>query len=272
MDLATLIGMVLGVAALVGGFCLEGGEVVGLIGLSAALIVFGGTIGATITSFSLREVLAIPRLIGVAFKDFRDDPLEVIELVVDLAYVARKDGLIGLENRIKSLPDGFAKKAMQVIVDINDHQVARNTLEQYIYSMEQRHAGGIEVFEAAGGYAPTMGIIGTVMGLVHVLSDLKDPETLGPAIAMAFIATLYGVASANLFWLPIAAKLRNKSKKERLVNTLILEGAIYILEGKSPLQIQTSLMAFVKTAAEQAEAKQKGGEVLEAAQGAEAGE
>lgn len=246
MDLTTVIGIVLGIASLVIAFVLEGGSLGGLLAPTAAIIVFGGTIGATIVGYSLSEVLTIPKLLGIAFKNRDYDVMGTIETIVQLGGKARREGILGLESEVAKLENPFLRQAIQLIIDITDMDAVRSILEQQIYAMEQRHAVGVGMFEAAGGYAPTMGILGTVMGLVHVLGSLSDPSSLGPAIAVAFLATLYGVASANLLWLPIAAKLKNKSQKEKMINELIMEGALAIYSGRNPTQIRTALLAFVK--------------------------
>lgn len=227
-------------------FVLEGGSLGGLLAPTAAIIVFGGTIGATIVGYSLAEVRTIPRLLGIAFKNRDYDAMATIDTIVQLGGKARREGILGLESEVGKLENPFLRQAIQLIIDITDMDTVRSILEQQIYAMEQRHAVGVGMFEAAGGYAPTMGILGTVMGLVHVLGSLSDPSSLGPAIAVAFLATLYGVGSANLLWLPIAAKLKSKSQKEKIINELIMEGAIAIYSGRNPTQIRTLLLAFVK--------------------------
>lgn len=246
MDPAALVGLLLAVVALVGGFVIEGGHAAALLKPTAALIVFGGTIGATITSFSLQDLKVIPKLLTVAFLRNLPDPAETIELIVRLAEEARREGLLYLENRLEEIGDPFLRKGIQLVVDGTDPDLVRNILEVEIFSIQDRHQTGAGIFEAAGGYAPTMGIIGTVMGLVHVLSTIESPETLGPAIALAFIATLYGVASANVLWLPIAAKLQNLSKKEILLRQLMLEGIVSLQAGYNPILIRERLTAFLK--------------------------
>ncbi len=246
MDLTAVVGLVLAVVALVGGFVLEGGHIGALFQLTAALIVFGGTVGATILSFSFNDLKVVPRLLAVAFFRNPPNPAETIELVVRLAEEARREGLLYLENRLEEIDDPFLRKGIQLVVDGTDPDLVRNILEVELYSIQDRHQTGAGIFEAAGGYAPTMGIIGTVMGLVHVLGSIDKPENLGPAIALAFIATLYGVSSANVFWLPIAAKLQNLSKKELLLRQLMLEGIVSLQAGYNPILIRERLTAFLK--------------------------
>jgi chemotaxis protein MotA len=246
MDPSAVVGFLLAVVALVGGFVLEGGHIGALFQITAAMIVFGGTIGATVLSFPLSDLMAVPRLISVAFFRNPPNPAETIELIVRLAEEARREGLLYLENRLEEIQDSFLRKGIQLVVDGTDPDLVRNILEVEIYSIQERHQAGASVFEAAGGYAPTMGIIGTVMGLVHVLGSIDKPENLGPAIALAFIATLYGVSSANIFWLPVAAKLQNLSKKELLLRNLMLEGVVSLQAGYNPILIRERLTAFLK--------------------------
>ncbi|MGQ9825858.1 MAG: flagellar motor protein [Desulfotomaculales bacterium] len=249
MDPSAVVGFLLAVVALVGGFVLEGGHIGALFQITAAMIVFGGTIGATVLSFPLSDLMAVPRLISVAFFRNPPNPAEAIELIVKLAEEARREGLLYLENRLEEIQDSFLRKGIQLVVDGTDPDLVRNILEVEIYSIQERHQAGASVFEAAGGYAPTMGIIGTVMGLVHVLGSIDKPENLGPAIALAFIATLYGVSSANIFWLPVAAKLQNLSKKELLLRNLMLEGVVSLQAGYNPILIRERLTAFLKPGA-----------------------
>lgn len=246
MDFIAVIGFLGAVAALVGGFLWEGGHAGALFQPSAALIVFGGTIGATALSFTWHDLITAPKLFTVAFFRSPREPGEIIDLIVALADEARREGLLYLENRLGELNDEFLRKGIQLVVDGTDPELVRNILEAEVYSLQERHQVGAGIFEAAGGYAPTMGIIGTVMGLVHVLGSIQSPQSLGPAIAVSFMATLYGVGSANVFWLPIAAKLTNLSKKELLIRQLMLEGIVSLQAGYNPILIRERLTSFLR--------------------------
>lgn len=246
MDSAIIIGIIGAIACLVGGFLLEGGKAGALLQVTAAVIVFGGTIGATIASFSMKEILTIPSLLKKVLSYNVYEPGEVIELIIQMAEIARREGLLKLEERLSTIDDLFLRKGLQLVVDGNDQELVRNILEVEIYATEERHQTGKQIFEAAGGYAPTMGIIGTVMGLVHVLGEMTTPEKLGPAIAVAFMATLYGVASANVLWIPISTKLSNISKKEILIRQLMLEGIASIQAGYNPILIRDRLSGFLR--------------------------
>lgn len=261
LDIATIVGIVLGVGSLIYAFTLEGGTVTSLIGVSAALIVFGGTIGATITSYSMDDIKKVPGLLARAFKNEKDNYLEIIKYFTYLAQKARSEGLLSLESEIESEEikkfDPILKECLELVVDGSDMELIRTTMENKIYieDMEAKKEAGI--FESAGGYAPTMGIIGTVMGLVHVLSNLSEPDKLGPSIAVAFIATLYGVSSANLLWLPIAQKLKNRAHIKRTERELILEGSLSLQAGENPKILERKLMTFI-TQAQRKNIPQKG--------------
>ncbi|MHB1127393.1 MAG: flagellar motor protein [Bacillota bacterium] len=255
MDIALIGGILLGAIALVGGFMMEGGEVGALIVVTAGVIVFGGTAGAVIASFPMSELKKVPAIVKVALLGKDAEPIGIIDLIVQLATRARREGLLAIEPEIDRVEHPYLRKGLQMIVDGTDPSVVKNSMELSIYNTEQRHKMGANVFESAGGYAPTMGIIGTVMGLVLVLSNLEEPETLGHSIAVAFIATLYGVASANVVWLPIASKLKNKSKNETMIMEMMMEGVLAIQEGQNPKLIQARLTNFLRS---QQEAGYKG--------------
>ncbi|MFZ5632114.1 MAG: flagellar motor protein [Bacillota bacterium] len=248
MDLPLVLGFLFALFSLAGGFILDGGHVGALFKYTAAIIVFGGTIGATAISFSLNELKNVPRLFKIALFPKQQEPSQVIELIVSLADEARREGLLYLENRLDEIDDQFLRKGVQLVVDGTDPDLVRSIMEVELFAIEERHHVGSSIFEAAGGYAPTMGIIGTVMGLVHVLGNMSDPNSLGPAIAVAFMATLYGIASANILWLPLGAKLANLSKKETHLRQLMIEGIVSLQAGYNPILIRERLSAFLNPA------------------------
>jgi len=247
VDLSSILGLVLGFVMLVGGFLLEGGHFASLLEPTAAMIVFGGTAGATIASFSMEDIKQVPQLFKITFTEKRYEVQELIAILSSFAEKARREGLLSLERETATIDDDFLKQGIQLVVDGTDPALVRDILETQIEFTDQRHKIGSEIFEAAGGYSPTMGIIGTVMGLVHVLSNLADPDSLGPSIAVAFIATLYGVAFANVAWLPIGHKLKLKSKQERFVMEIALEGILSIQAGDNPSIVKEKLKAFLAT-------------------------
>ncbi|WP_416175747.1 flagellar motor protein [Clostridium sp.] len=247
MDISVIIFMIFGVMSIFVGYMIEGGSAGALFGLTAAIIVFGGTIGAVGLSFPMDILKRIPKIFKVLFNPRKVDLPALISYFKDVSYKTRKNGLLSLEGEISNDPnlDPFIKKGLQLVVDGVDPQAVRSILELELESTSERHAEGSDIFESAGGYAPTMGIVGTVMGLVHVLGNLEDTSTLGPKIATAFLATLYGIASANLLWLPIGSRLKEADEKELKEKTLIIEAILYIQEGINPNTIAEKLKSFL---------------------------
>ncbi|WP_132768151.1 flagellar motor protein [Tepidibacillus fermentans] len=261
MDLSTIIGLILGLAGLVGGFLLEGGHASSLLQLTAFMIVFGGTFGAVIVSYPMSQLKTVPKLLKIAFTEKKLNVHETIQQLVEYSTLARREGVLTIEQYYEKM-DGnpFLKEGLMMVVDGVDPQLIREILEIEIANIEARHEKGIKIFESAGGYAPTMGIIGTVMGLVHVLGNLSDPDSLGPSIAVAFIATLYGVASANVFYLPIASKLKARSQMEVLIKELEVEGILSIQAGENPQMLKKKLLAFLPPAMRDLEQENTAGE------------
>jgi chemotaxis protein MotA len=259
MDGLTLGGIVLAILAVVGSVFLDHGSLVALINPSAFLLVVGGTVGATVASGGQREVKSAARLIMKAIKKEDASHREAIELMVSFAQYARREGLLALDARLEGIQDPFLKAGVQAVVDGVDPEVVRELLQTELRHVMERHRRGAALLETAGGYAPTMGIIGTVVGLVHVLSNLANANAIGPAIAQAFTATLYGIASANILWLPLATKLKARSHDERLVKEIYLEGILSIQAGDNPRLVRSKLMTFLPPA-ERAEAPVQGGE------------
>ncbi|OAB42982.1 flagellar motor protein [Paenibacillus glacialis] len=234
MDIVTILGILAGLAALIGGFLWEGGQISGLFQQTAALIVFGGTIAAVVISYPAARLKTIPQAIRYAFVRPENDMEELVEDIVHMATTARRNGVLALEQRAQHHPNEFLSEGMQMVVDGTEPTLVRQIMEIELDRAEMKHDGYAKIFESAGGYAPTMGIIGTVMGLIHVLSSLSDPTELGPSIAVAFIATLYGVASANLIFLPIASKIKSRSADEIQNMELLLQGILAIQNGEHP--------------------------------------
>lgn len=245
MDLLSIFGVILGFLAILGGNYLEGGSISSLLNGPAALIVFGGTFGAAALQTPGSQLkLALRRLIWVFHPPpvaFRDG----IDQMVRWAMTSRKEGLLGLESIAEAEPDRFAGKGLQLLVDGAEPETIRNVLEVESMLLEGRDANAARFYESMGGYAPTIGIIGAVMGLIHVMGNLADPAALGPGIAIAFIATIYGVASANLLFLPIAAKLKARARIDSDYRDMIIEGIIAIAEGENPRAIELKLTGFL---------------------------
>lgn len=247
MDISVIIFIIFGMGSVILGFILEGGSLSALILLSPALIVFGGTAGALGLTFPMSILKRLPGMLKVLINPKKIDLPGLVAYFRDVSYKTRKNGLLSLEGEISSDPnlDPFIKKGLQLVADGIDPQAVRSILELELESTSERHRKGAAIFEQAGGYSPTLGIIGTVMGLVHILADLSDPATLGPKISSGFIATLYGLLSANLIFLPIATRLKVLDEKEFVEKSLIIEGILYIQEGINPNTIAEKLKGFL---------------------------
>ncbi len=246
MDLGTLIGLVLGIGcALIVGPMLEGLHMTAIMQPTAALIVFGGTLGATVLSYPLADVL---RGAGALFGVLRGLPNEkpaLIERIVEMASVARREGLLALESKMDEEPNPFLKKALRYLIDGLEPATIRQILEEEIEVRERQDTLAAKVFESAGGYSPTVGILGAVLGLIHVMQELNDPSKLGSGIAVAFVATVYGVGSANLLFLPIANKLKLRGTAKGRVDVMILEGVLGIVEGLNHHLLRERLSVFL---------------------------
>jgi len=245
MDLATVLGLILGWGALIAALLMEGGSLKDLLNPSAFVLVVGGTLGATVTSVPLRHILGLPAVVRKAFFSAETDLPKIIDLMVDFARKARKDGILALENEVKNVDNKFLRTGVQLVVDGTPSEIVREILQTEIVSLQERHKIGEGIFATMGGFAPTLGIIGTVIGLIHMLSRLDEPGSMGPAIAAAFIATLYGVALANLVFLPFGAKLKARTTDEIIAYDLILEGVLSIQEGDNPRMVESKMTAFL---------------------------
>lgn len=244
-DRLSLIGLPLGVLTIVGGHLLEGGHVGSLLQGAAALIVFGGTLGAVLLSHPLRDIREAARSLRYVFIDDLQPSSQVLDAVGKLAVKARKDGILSLEDEIDGLADPFLRRGLRLAVDGTNPTTLRNMLEAENDGREEYEEGPARVFEAAGGYAPTVGILGAVLGLIHVMENLSDPSKLGAGIAVAFVATVYGVGSANLVLLPIAAKLRARALRRARRREVIMEGVLAIQEGQNPRLIDQKLRGLL---------------------------
>ena len=246
MEITVVIFLVVSFGSIIVSFLIEGGKLIGLYSITALLTVTGGTLGAVGVSFP-EEIKNLPKLIVLAFKKSKSDIVDTLFTIKDISIKARKEGLLSLEEEISSNTkmDSFIKKGIMLSIDGLDSESLRDSLELELESLNKRHKNKIEIFETAGGYSPTMGIIGTVTGLVHVLSNLEDPTTLGPKIAVAFVATLYGVGFANLLWLPLAMTLKQKNNKEFREKSMIIEGITQIQEGVNPTFLFEKLKGFL---------------------------
>jgi chemotaxis protein MotA len=267
LDLATVLGLVVALGGIIGGLLLDGGKITDISQLTAAMIVLGGTTGAVMVSTPLKVLKGgVGRLVSV-FRDAGTRLDELIEEIIGYATKARKNGLVSLEQQALEIQDPFLRKALTLAVDGTDLQEIRRMLELEIGLEEQHAEAEAKVFECAGGYAPTVGIIGAVMGLIQVMKNLANIDEVGHGIAVAFVATVYGVATANLFFLPAAAKIKARAHAETQRKELILEGVSGIVEGMNPKLIRVKLEAYAGDAHNK---KTKKGKEAKQAEGAEA--
>lgn len=245
MDVLSILGVIIGFAALIGGNFIEGGSIQSLINGPAAFIVIGGTFGAAMLQTPKNSLKRAWRILPWVFLPPNNPFKEGISKLVRWAHAARKEGLLGLEHIADSEKDRFARKGLQLLVDGSEPEVIRRIMEAELIIDEQRDLDAIKFFESMGGYAPTIGIIGAVMGLIHVMRNLADPEQLGPGIAVAFVATIYGVALANLLFIPIANKLRMCINERSQYRELMVEGIISIADGENPRSIELKLNGYL---------------------------
>ena len=244
MDVLSLIGIIMAFVAIIGGNYLEGGHLGALANGPAALIVLGGTVGAALLQSPMSAFKrAMQTVVWILFPP-RIDMTGGIDRVVNWSLTARKEGLLGLEGMADTEPDSYSRKGLPLLVDGVEPETIRSVLEVDYMTQESRDIEAAKVFESMGGYAPTIGIIGAVMGLIHVMGNLADPGQLGSGIAVAFVATIYGVASANLVLLPIASKLKAIAMRQSLYREMLLEGILSIAEGENPRSIELKLQGF----------------------------
>ena len=245
MDPFSLIGLVLGIGALFGTQFLEGGQPATLVQAPAAIIVFVGTLGATLLSSSRRELQTAWREVKGIFRPTIDRKRRLAELFRDLAFIARKDGLVALDKMGPSLPSVFMRRALRHVIDGCEDQQLEDILDADIRARTKASMAAAEVFEIAGGYAPTMGILGAVLGLIRAMESLTEPDALGAGIAVAFIATIYGVGVANLVLLPIASKIRHRARHREEEDVIVAEGAMGLQAGISPRSLERVLLAHI---------------------------
>lgn len=243
-DFATFAGIAVALTGIIGGLLLEKGRIQDVAQGTAAMIVLGGTLGAVLVTNPLDTVIRAFRGLSGVFFERATGAHELIEQIIQFATKARKQGIVSLESDAAGISDPFLKKALNLAVDGTDLQELRKMMDTDIALAEQTAEAEAKVWEAAGGYAPTIGIIGAVMGLIQVMKHLEDIKEVGHGIAVAFVATVYGVGSANIFFLPAGAKLRARIRQSSLLKEMILEGIVGIVEGLNPTLIRLKLDAF----------------------------
>jgi len=241
MDAGVGIGLALG--ALLVADVLDGGSPAAFLIPSAILLIFGATFGATMASTSVKQFSKFPKLLGISMKPRVSDIESIREMLVKYAERARREGLLALESDVEQVEDPFIRHGLQMVIDGLEPDTVEEILEIEIESMQARHLKGIDMFAKMGGFSPTFGVLGTVMGLVAVLSNLSDPSSLGEHIAVAFIATLFGVGAANILWLPISNNLKGKDAEEAKERRLALAAILAIQAGDNPRIVAQKLRA-----------------------------
>lgn len=245
IDIMTILGLLCGVGAIVGGNVLEGGHTESLMILTAFIIVFGGTLGAVMIQTPLNVFLQSMKKIEWMIRPPKVDSESMIRKIVQWGQVARQEGLLSLQKIAEKESDSFSKSGLLMLADGNEPEIIRSVLEVELEMNENKDLLAAKVFEGFGGYAPTIGIIGAVMGLIHVMNNLADPAALGPGIAVAFVATIYGVGLANLIFLPMANKLKTIVSVQSQHREMIVNGLVSIAEGENPRNIEAKLQGYL---------------------------
>jgi len=245
MDLLSIVGLILGLGAILGGQALEGGHISSLLNGPAILIVLGGTLGGVMLQVPFTVFMRSMKMLTWVIMPPKLGSELMIEKIMEWSNIARKEGLLGLESLAETEAEPFARKGLQLLVDGSEPEVIRRVMEVEMDAKEHLDVQASKVYEAMGGYSPTIGIIGAVMGLIHVMENLADPSKLGSGIATAFVATIYGVGLANLIFLPVASKLKSRVHANMQIQEMMVEGVISIAEGENPRNIETKLQGFV---------------------------
>lgn len=245
MDKISLVGLMTGLAAIIVGQVLEGGHVGSLVQPTAFFIVIGGTLGAVMLQSPFATFATGIRMVRWVFFPPVVAPQQLIEQIANWSHIARKEGLLALEGQIATLKDPFARRGLQLLVDGAEPDRLREVLDVEIASYEAQLRRAARIWESAGGYAPTIGILGAVMGLIHVMENLSDPSKLGAGIAVAFVATVYGVGSANLIFLPIAKKLLANIDRLVVIREMFVDGLVGIANGDNPRLIESRLQGYI---------------------------
>jgi chemotaxis protein MotA len=246
MEKSTIIGLILAVAAVGGGMVLKGASIVALLNPAAILIIFVGTAATLFIGFSLEELKVFPKLVKIVFTEQKMvSKKEIMHLFAGWAALTRREGLLSLEGAVEDVKEPFLKSGLRLIIDGNDQDFVRELLLEDVSTMEERHRSGAQIFTQAGTYAPTLGVLGAVVGLIAALSNLNEVEKLGHLISAAFVATLLGIFSGYVLWHPIANKLKQKSKKEVELKLMMIEGILSIQTGISAAAVTQKLMVFI---------------------------
>lgn len=245
MDILTIVGIILSLGAILGGQVLEGGHIGSILQATAFMIVMGGTIGAVMVNYPMGIFMKGMVNTKMVFINVHVDSKAMIAQIVELATLSRKQGLLALESKLKGLTDPFLMKGLQLVIDGTEAKAIREILEIEVEQFEEENNLSGKVWESLGGFAPTIGILGAVLGLIHVMENLSDPSKLGSGIATAFVATIYGVGAANLFFLPIGGKIKLKTKELVLARQLIIEGLVSLAQAENPKMIEEKLSGYL---------------------------
>jgi chemotaxis protein MotA len=240
-----LLGIIVALVAILLGNALEGGHMASIVGGPAALIVVGGTIGAVMVQYPLSTLTGALKAAAATFKKPKESPEALLETLVDYANRARRDGILALEKVAESAPDPFLKKALTMAIDGADATAVRETMELALHFEEEHAEDHAKAFEAAGGYSPTVGIIGAVLGLIHVMSNLSDINAVGHGIAAAFVATIYGVAVANIVFLPLGGRIKLRIRERTAFREMALAGVLAIQSGMNPKLVRERLSEYL---------------------------
>jgi len=261
---SALIGLVAAWLFIIVGMIMKGGTIPGIINIPAFMMVVGGTTGVLIASFGMKETIGMIKLAMGALKELPDRRPELIRTLVGFSEKARREGLLVLEEDAKGADDAFLGKGVRLVVDGTDPELVKDILETELDAMEDRHHKNQDMFKQGGAFAPTIGILATVLSLVSVLMHLDEPETLGPHISAAFLATFYGVAAANVLYLPLANALKKKTAQEAAERLLIIEGVLSIQSGDNPRILAEKLWSFLPPAVRDAEGEEGAGAGVDA--------
>ena len=245
MDKSTLTGLFLAIGGILLGLIFEGGRIAQVLQPTAAMIVFGGTLGAVMVQYPLQTVINAFKQLSHVFIDRTSETEKLMKGLVKYAQQARKDGIVSLDRELEKIKDPFLRKALMLAVDGTEPEELRKIMELDLENLAERSDKNAQVFESAGGFAPTIGIIGAILGLIQVMQHLQNMDEVGRGIAVAFVATIYGVGSANLLFLPWAGKLKIKSREEELLREMTLEGVVSIIEGMNPRMVETKLRSYL---------------------------
>jgi chemotaxis protein MotA len=257
VDKASLIGITLAAGGILAGLLLEGGNLGQILQPTAAMIVFGGTLGAVMIQFPLPMILLAVRQLGLVFFNPQRDPQATIHQLVQYAQKARREGIVSLDSDLEGIEDPFLKKTLMLAIDGTEPQELRNMIELELDNQAEYEEQVPQVFESAGGFAPTVGIIGAVLGLIQTMQHLDKIDEVGRGIAVAFVATIYGVGSANLLYLPMAGKMKLRMRDRQIMREMTLEGVVSILEGMNPHMLETKLFGFLTEANQNSSGDQK---------------